>query len=673
MSTEKHKQGGSHITWEMVLLQLKKEHKDKGSTQSTTAVSLSVPTNFLREHGYALETEVDPEFVSRLEKALADNPSAEEIKSLQLSVADSAYRTRISALARGYRALTGSLFTKTLNPLIVKSGLTKAEISKCSHISAGTLHMLMTGQAFGSLPEEAIEALDKTLKADGALVAAYIAVATHVRSHNILPSLAGVDTFGSLLAQSRKRAKTTRLEVANMVGVSETVLRSWENGLTRPTLDRLKIVEELDRTLACGGTLVNVWMASSPAKACFQLNPYRIPKNKWPERAREQFDEFIDYKTTNTKELKKTEKQKTPWRASSVKKVTQEIERFFGFLVTEKNVPIGQISLLLLCAWPLVKAFLEFVRNRTGRTQFNHTQKGLVGHYVSWLDPYFAFLWREAEIDVYWKDKLPTTVTVQVQVAAGYVDEKEYHLEKIQQRWSVLVAQTVTSAKAFLRSQTFINNRLNKLARPFIKSKVALEKAGEILCKEMIHLPRTIESRSTAVQIRRLACAALQLVRAFRRGMVQCLLLRHVRIVDNTVIMDVPGEIVKNGKAIQGPLPAIPWVHEIVRRYLEEARPFIVGTGKDEKFFFAAARGGCKASHNVLYNDILLTLGVNPQAMRYVLVTDGKRGGASDEFLAKILVNTAEMIRQTYEQTDAEDHNAAANATVEEIFRKKRK
>lgn len=425
MGMEKQKEDGSHITWEMVLLQLKQEHKQKGSTQATTAVSLSVPTNFLREHGYGLETEVDSEFVSRLEKALTDNPSAEEIKSLRLSTADTAYKARLSALARAYRALTGSLFTKTLNPLIERSGLTKSEISSATGISAGTLHSLKKGQAFGSLPEDAIEALDKTLKANGALVFAYKAVATHITPKHLLPALAGVDTFSSLLTSSRKLAKITRLELANMVGVNESTLRSWENGLTRPTLDRLSIVEKLDHILACGGTLVDIWMASSPAKACFQLQPYRIPKSEWPERPREQLGEFIDYKTTNTKELDKTEKQKKPWRSTTVKKVTQEIERFFGFVVTEKLVPIEQLSLLLLCAWPLVRAFLEFVRNRTGRTQFNHTQRAIVTHYVSWLDPYFPLLWREAEIDLYWKDKLPTTVTVSVRVAAGYIDEQE--------------------------------------------------------------------------------------------------------------------------------------------------------------------------------------------------------------------------------------------------------
>ena len=126
-------------------------------------------------------------------------------------------------------------------------------------------------------------------------------------------------------------------------------------------------------------------------------------------------------------------------------------------------------------------------------------------------------------------------------------------------------------------------------------------------------------------------------------------------------------------KEIKGPLPDIPWVHEIVRRYLMEARPFLVGNGPDKAFCFVAARGGDKVSHNVLYNDVKLILGVNPQAMRYVLVTDGKRSGFSDEELSQILVNTPEMMRQTYEQTDAEDHNSAANTTVEAIFRKRSK
>ena len=153
-----------------MLCQIAQYHEQKDSTPTTKEVSLSVATTFLRENGYGLHDEIPHAFISQLESAIKANNVSAQIEPLKGWKSGSSFKTRIGAIARAYRALTGTLFTTTLHRLIEGSSLPKAEIAARSHMSPGTLHMLRMGKAFETVPEGDIEALDATLQAGGVLV-----------------------------------------------------------------------------------------------------------------------------------------------------------------------------------------------------------------------------------------------------------------------------------------------------------------------------------------------------------------------------------------------------------------------------------------------------------------------------------------------------------------------
>jgi integrase len=140
-----------------------------------------------------------------------------------------------------------------------------------------------------------------------------------------------------------------------------------------------------------------------------------------------------------------------------------------------------------------------------------------------------------------------------------------------------------------------------------------------------------------------------------------------------TVHLNLSEDVMKNRKRIVGPLPPVPWLHEILIRWLREARPLLVGRGIDEGFLFTTghAKGG-KVSHNIIYNDTNEILGSGTHGLRYALATDGHRKGLSDAEIAEVLGHLPEMTRMHYDQSDAEDRNEAANQTAATIHTTKR-
>ena len=315
-----------------------------------------------------------------------------------------------------------------------------------------------------------------------------------------------------------------------------------------------------------------------------------------------------------------------------------------------------------------MKSFLEFKRERSARDHYTHSDEMLVRHYRSVLKAFMPLLWKDADQDAYWKDKLPSNAVMEFEIVPGVKRKQEIALSGTEEKWAAVVAEAVRASERFSQSEPFIKGGFSKLAQAFIDSKSALSQVGEVLAAHIEQIPEQIIDRDVAVHCRGLATAALLAVRAFRKGTVERLNTQHARIMNGKVHLDIPASIVKNRRPIQGPLPDVPWLHRIMVVYKEMGRPLLL-QGEDEGYWFTTygANGG-RASHNVLYNDIRQLLGVNPHAMRYVLATDGKRRNLFDEDIAEVLCHTPEMTRHIYQKIDAEDRNCRANHTIAQIM-----
>lgn len=483
---------------------------------------------------------------------------------------------------------------------------------------------------------------------------------------HILPRLAGSPVFGLEAKRYRELAGFSRLEVSTKINIGYSRLCAWERGVMLPPRSRQMEVEALDKALSADGKLLQAWLDSGPSVESLAEKCYRLHLDSWPRRLKGQWEALVDYKTQNSRELPR--KADCRWSEATISGILGLIQTFMGYLLLAQPFKKEDLSLLLLCDWKLVKGFLSFKQQRSGRTHFTHTDEMFVRHYRSILRAYFPFLWPEAAEDPYWRDKLPEKATVQLEIVPGITRRQEFALCGPEEKWAAVVAEAVRSSERFSRSETFIKGSYTKLAQSFIDSKSAVARVGEILSQKVRKTSEEITDVSAAIKCRALAAASLLAVRAFRKGTVERLRMEHIRVVNGKVILDIPPSIVKNRKPIQGPLPDVPWLHDIILAYMEKARPMLVST-PDEGFWFTTLTGnGRRASHNVLYNDIRQVLGVNPHAMRYVLATDGKRNLLTDEDVAEVLGHTPQMTRDIYQKTDAEDRNRRANHTISKLI-----
>jgi transcriptional regulator with XRE-family HTH domain/integrase len=649
-------------TWTDVLAHIRREHTVKGSSESYTEVSLSVAAKFLKDNGQNRSDPVSIDFIRRLDRAFELNFQAPESSGFVFGkTEDSAYRTRIRALIRAHAAVTGAEFNEVLRDLLQKSNRPEKEIAAEAGISPGYLSQLKFNKCLESVGKKAVPALDKVLSAGGKLISAFSAIAMSERGPTqIIPGIAGQTTFAAALRTARVESLLALPELGRLVDVPYSTLNEWEKGIISPSLERRKSVEQLDKELNCNGRLLEAWLAGKPAKRNLCRQSYRLRSDKWPERLNVQWMAFEDYKTKNTKQLER--KNSEAWSPATLRSVRHFVEMVMGWIVSHCGFSVQDVSVLLLCEWSYIKGWLDFTRQRTGNAHYTHAQRAVIAHYRYWLCEYFPFLWEEARADAYWRSRLPQTVSIEIDLAPGVGIKRTqiFALENDKERWAAVVAEAVRKANRFCGSEKFVKGAYTNRAQSFIDSKATLQEIGKTLSGAVNNLPSRIITLRAAVQCRRLAECALLVVRTFRRGTMARMRFEHVTISEGIVNLDCPAEIMKNRQPVKGPLPTVPWLHTIMRRYRNEARPMLIGEHEDSGLFFIG-NGGGSVSHHTLYNDAIMVLGVNPHAVRYITATDGHRQGCSDDALAELLGHDPKMTREIYRKIDAEDRNAKAN------------
>jgi transcriptional regulator with XRE-family HTH domain/integrase len=655
--------------WSDVLVQIEREHAFKKSSMQYKSISLSVARKFLKDNGQQEADEVPIEFVHKLERAVEVDFELQDNPQLVLGdTADSAYRTRIRAILRAYRTVTGAEFQEILHQLLRQSDRTENEIATAAGISPGSLQKLKRNLDLASFDEKAVLTLDKVLAASGKLIAAFSAIVmSKQRPSQIVLKLAGQITFGADLRQRREKALLSLSELADKVALPRMTLSAWERGIGLPSLERRRMVEKLDHELKCDGKLVLTWLDMKPAKQNLAGRPYRLPFARWPERLKRQWQRLEDFETKNSLQLDR--KRCEPWSPATVKIVLRFIEFVMGSILLQTGMRAEELSLFLLCEWRFIKGWLDFRRERTGNAFYSHSQEQIIALYSSWLCEYFPPLWQEAIADPFWTNKLPNTVSLEIDLApgVGITRTQEFVLANDKERWAAVVGEAHRKACKFAANEKIVKGSYTKRVQPFLDSKSTIKEIGTILSEAIADLPAKLRGKGIAVHCRRLAECALLIVRAFRKGTVERLRYEHVLMVGGGVGLDCPAEIMKNREPVKGPLPDVPWLHKIIRRYRNEARPLLIGSREDTGLFFVTKRGG-SVRVQAVYNDALIVLGVNPHAVRYVVATDGHRQGLSDDELAELLGHDPKMTREIYRKIDAEDRNAKANRTAADLF-----
>jgi hypothetical protein len=176
---------------------------------------------------------------------------------------------------------------------------------------------------------------------------------------SIVDEILGRQSFGALLMDLRHRTKLTQkalleqLEQQHHIRLSGRLLNCWEEDYFLPAQSRRNVVTALDALYQAKGKLLAAWEQRDPR----QIGEiFALPFRMWPLRAQNQFRRLVDYRTANSEKLPQPART-NQWTGPNTEAAFRlSCERFFGFLVLEKQLEPENVSLTLLGDWKLVHA-----------------------------------------------------------------------------------------------------------------------------------------------------------------------------------------------------------------------------------------------------------------------------------------------------------------------------
>jgi hypothetical protein len=679
----------------------KQEARQDGRARRTIESDLSVSRAFLVTNGYALEERVDADFLDRLDRGiqLRDLKQAPGIVLASAAADDRAYRSRLASLVRAHRALTLTDFASLLRQCLKSSRLSYAKVaSECGRPRHWLANLLVrrSGGVTGMTVGEAAQ-LDKVLGAKGKLFAAYGALTQQAAFEPVTPAMdqvLGRTGFAGQLANWRRGLNLTldalldKVEELSGVRVPGSHLSHWEQGYNLPCQDMENVVLALDKVFGAGGKLLRAWKEENPQK---KLPSYALPRSQWPDRLRAQFDGLVDYKTGNPDELPRSDATRGDrWTgAASKNRCVEALERYFGFLTSQKGFAAESLSLTLIADWTLVKAFFDFVRGRAGRTSYSQDAVAITSVFINLYGWYLPHLANEAARESYWADRLPAHATGIDESVPGVPRPYEVKLLDFGESWNYHLFLTRSGARDFLKQGHFEIGRLVGRAAPLLESEIGVAEIAAVVEQLVRKLPRRILCRRAAIHCRQLAVAVLVLARCFRPGTLAVLRNGQVMVQpDRRVWLNITEKQFKTrGKGgsklgVLGQLPDYDFMHEAVRRFKLEARPILLGDAalrgnKDAGYFLTPAYWRAPAggkpqlvpggpfSGELLRRDARAILGYHPYAQRYLFASDAWRHNGSKQDIANVLMNTVPMVEKRYIRETAASRTKMVNAIVE--------
>ena len=411
----------------------------------------------------------------------------------------------------------------------------------------------------------------------------------------------------------------------------------------------------MDALYQAKGKLLAAWEQRDPR----QIGEiFALPFRMWPPRAQNQFRRLVDYRTANSEKLPQPART-NQWTGPNTEAAFRLFcEQFFGFLVLEKQLEPENVSLTLLGDWKLVHACFDWGKQKVGRKQYNVVESWRTGTLCGLYRSFFPHLADDAAQEDYWQ-QLPKSATKAVTIKPGVIRRVVVPLLNWTEQWNHHLALTRAQAVNFLKQNTFIRTPYLSRAQPLFEARVDLNKiirspGGPCPAAAAPHpqpqgrhpMPQACRSRPAALLV-----SAAQHVPAH-----QMWPSRDRGRPENT--LDAAGGSIPQPRhggeqgrperaaaqlAVCPPAPA---------SILEEARPILLGDpnlrgNQDAGYLFIDAftmrRGllqkslmaGGPIQEKSFYYDIVLTLGCNPWAVRYLFAVHAWSQGATIDQIAQ--------------------------------------
>jgi hypothetical protein len=514
----------------------------------------------------------------------------------------------------------------------------------------------------------------------------------HIPEISILEELTGTQSFGALLRQLRKQSKKTLQDIMTEMKTKHKIiilgaqLDGWEHFYI-PSQQQKKVIVALDVVYKANGSLVRAWNNIKPKSV---LTGYAIRMEDWPKKTQAQFARLVNYKTANSENLRCSDAPGGDrWTSDTAPMMFQRFcEAFFGFLVASNKCDKGHLSLTILCDWPLVVSFFQFHRKRVGRSDYTTLESSRTGVLRNLYRWFFGHLWKDAEEEERWNDKLPIEIRNSSGTLPWLAQDEPVVLQSFDERWQAHLHQARLSAKSFLKRNYFRRIPWVQRTDIIIKTGVPASDFAAALERLIYKLPGRICSRKAAVHCRRLAEAALLLAVPMNSWVLLGMRLDHIEIdAKLKAWLKIPEMLLRNrdmqgGRGgINGMLLKWDALHYVIRRYLEEARPILLGSvAQDARSLFISATSclrhpkceslipGGPLDEKAFYHDFLSTLGFNPAALRYVIAADGFRNDKVAHVLPKILYTSSLNVKKTYECIRAVEKGEGANNSVKTVL-----
>jgi transcriptional regulator with XRE-family HTH domain len=685
---------GRDLWWSDLLAQL---YRECTIWETNADVAVSVPRAFLKNNQIEIGQDVDLRILNDLRLATEEAGGLSEAGFILPSAGadDAAYVARIRRLVLAHDALTapslGSEFQKLLaeaNPPVDLEQLAEAS----GLVVARIRYALTAKNGCTGLEGKEVCRLDQALGAKGRFVALYAALSQHSGLQDQIPAMdraLGKDSFGAMLQRHRLALGLTLGEVCRAletadIHVSESQLNGWECGYNQPTRDMAETVSALDQFLRCEEMLVKAWDEKNRRIA---PSPYAIRFSKLPTKVQAQLNELVKFKQLEYCDSPGPQDPGRWTEEASRERAVESVERIFGFLVNFCAFPVETLSLTLLAKFEFIISFFDFVKNRMGRIDYSYDAVTIASVLKNWYTYYFPRLLQDVGNEEYWAANLPKVAEGVDEVAPGVTRPYKYELKTVEARWRYQIHTATCQCKELLKSGKFSRSNLGRSAAPLFQSSGGLREmvairavSGRVSCVDM------------ALHMRRLTMAVTLIARCFRPETLLSLRVNQgVVQPDGRVWLDVPPEQYKQkGKGgsklgFKGYLADFSYMHEIFRRYLQEARPILLGDPKarryeDEGYLFTpfcdagrmkgdnGSLPGGPLSHELLRRDIHMVLGYAAYAQRHVFSTEALLQDLISEEIAQVLANTSKMIDLHYDQGSPEFDMEIANRGIEMLF-----
>lgn len=577
-------------------------------------------------------------------------------------------REVVGALDRGH-------FGADLTRLMAMAGKRPARLAlECSceinRIQFWLKHAAVTGMA-----SELAISMDRALLANGRLLASYVAL-NHERSFkpefSIGSKLLGGTSFGQWLRGLRQTAGLSPKELGTIIKkdcgltLSGSALNHYELDLFVPSRKEERLVQALDKALNATGNLIAAWEQLAPSEL---RGPSEEPPLPIPVSLLAEIQAVIADAT----------RAPARWGATSCNMFEEFCVRFFRYLLDEGIHRPEELTLTMLCHWPLVQMHFEWLRDRVNRKSFTSYEETRTRTLISLYAHYFPSLWEGAVVHPFWSGQMPSMASA---FDSDPKTEVSMPLGSSQVQWANTVECAKKKAQQFLKISNFQVLSATQRITPLLENRVPLHKLVAEVRSRVESLPGRILCRKAALQCRRLAVFGLMLARPFAPRAVVSLTLDQVKVTEGGYVdLLVPPALLRNGKTagkngIQGELPHTwDWLHTLIKRWIYEARPIVLG-GQHSPYLFLSAPSGRKAiggtdrmerARNCLYRDSLTLTGFNPSALRYLIVSDARSHHLSSHDIALLLNTTRSNVETIVQKLDALMKTMNAATTISKL------